>query len=110
VKLLFLIAIFLFGVNASAPVVAAENKGSDKPIQSSQPVICYKIAWGNRDKGEGFGLTAGQAIRLCGGATDAQKILQCFAEAWTHPDNGGLGLTAGQAVDLCKTDSLQSPN
>jgi hypothetical protein len=55
----------------------------------------------------GLGLTAGQAVTLCSGATDANKVIQCYAKAWEHPDNGGLGLTAGQAVMLCKTNSLQ---
>lgn len=73
---------------------------------TSEPILCYQIAWESRDKG-GFGLTAGQAVTLCSGATDAKKVLVCFAKAWAHPDNGGLGLTAGQAVTLCKTNSLQ---
>ena len=91
--------VFLSGFTISAPTVAAE--------QNSEPIKCYNIAWGNQEDGKGFGLTAGQAVRLCGGTTNAQKVLQCFSKAWAHPNNGGLGLPAGQAVDLCKTNSLQ---
>lgn len=80
--------------------------GADEPLPTSEPVVCYQVAWANRANG-GFGLTAGQAVTLCSGATDARKVLVCFAKAWGHPDNGGLGLTAGQAVTLCKSNSLQ---
>ena len=76
------------------------------PVTASEPIKCYERAWGNPEK-EGLGLTAGQAVTLCGGATDAKKVIQCYAKAWGHPDNGGLGLTAGQAVRLCKTNALQ---
>ena len=76
------------------------------PAVASEPIKCYEKAWESREKG-GLGLTAGQAITLCGGTTDAAKTLECFIKAWTHPGNGGLGLTAGQAVALCKTNSLQ---
>lgn len=64
------------------------------------------MVWGSKEKA-GLGLTAGQAVTLCSGATDANKVIQCFVKAWAHPDNGGLGLTTGQAVTLCKTNSLQ---
>jgi hypothetical protein len=73
---------------------------------ASEPVKCYEIAWGSKEKA-GLGLTAGQAVTLCSGATDAKKVIQCFVEAWAHPNNGGLGLNAGQAVTLCKENSLQ---
>ncbi len=74
---------------------------------ASEPIKCYEAAWGSVAKEiEGMGITAGQAVELCSGATDANKVLQCFAKAWAHPGNGGLGLTAGQAVRLCKTNPL----
>ncbi len=96
--ILLFVIVFFFGITISAPALAAE--------QNSEPTKCYEIAWGNQEDGKGFGLSAGQAVKLCGGTTNAQKVLQCFAKAWSHPNNSGLGLTAGQAVDLCKTNSL----
>jgi len=75
------------------------------PAFASEPVKCYEKAWESRDNG-GLGLTAGQAVTLCGGTKDAAKIIECFVRAWAHPGNGGLGLTAGQAIALCKTNSL----
>ena len=72
----------------------------------TEPTKCYERAWASTDNG-GLGLTAGQAVLLCSGTTDASKTIQCYAKAWGHPNNGGLGLTAGQAVALCKTNSSQ---
>jgi hypothetical protein len=91
----------ILGLLFISKAIAAADK-----LPSSEPVVCYQVAWESREKG-GFGLTAGQAVTLCSGATDARKVLVCFANAWGHPDNGGLGLNAGQAVTLCKTNSLQ---
>jgi hypothetical protein len=68
----------------------------------SAPIKCYEYVQGGKDR-PGLGLNVGQAVELCGGATDAQKVIQCFVKAWAHRDDGGLGLNAGQAVDLCKT-------
>ena len=55
----------------------------------------------------GLGLTAGQAVMLCGGTENAAKTALCFVQAWSYANNGGLGLTVGQAVSLCKSNSLQ---
>jgi hypothetical protein len=73
-----------------------------RPVAASEPIKCYELAWGTKDE-PGLGLTAGQAVDLCSGATDANKVIQCMFKAWSHPGNGGLGLTAGQAVSLCRT-------
>jgi hypothetical protein len=89
----------------SSIATAAEPKQSES-APASEPIKCYEIAWGSKES-SGLGLTAGQAIELCSGVTDAIKVIRCFARAWAHPDDGGLGLTAGQAVRLCKTNSLQ---
>ena len=91
-------ALVLFAI--SPPGAAAESKS----YSGSAPIACYQKAWGSKDN-PGLGLTAGQAIELCGGATDADKVILCYAEAWGHPDEGGLGLTAGQAIALCKARS-----
>ena len=90
----------------SAPSTASEFKDKMNSLPVSEPVKCYKTAWGSKDT-PGLGLTAGQAVTLCGGTPDAAKTILCFVQAWSHPDDGGLGLTAGQAVALCKTNSLQ---
>jgi len=66
---------------------------------SSEPTTCYKLAW------NGLGLTAGMAVKLCSGTTDASKTLRCFMKAYGHPDEDGLGLTMGYAVNLCKSNS-----
>ena len=96
-KTIFYIPIFAL-LLMSGPVTASD------PL--SEPIKCYEKAWESQEKG-GLGLTAGQAVTLCSGSTDANKVIQCYVKAWAHPDNGGLGLTAGQAVLLCKTNSLQ---
>lgn len=96
----------IFLVPILALLFISRPTAASDPMPTSEPIICYQIAWESRDKG-GFGLTVGQAVTLCSGATDAKKVLLCYAKAWGHPDNGGLGLTAGQAVTLCKTNSLQ---
>jgi hypothetical protein len=72
---------------------------------ANEPIKCYEMAWGSREK-QGLGLTAGQAVTLCSGTTDAAKTIECFVRAWAHRDDGGLGLTAGQAITLCKSNSL----
>lgn len=74
----------------------------------SEPTKCYQVVWGSKE-GPGLGLTAGQAVMLCSGATSAATVVRCFLEAWGPPDSGGLGLTAGQAITLCKANSLE-PN
>jgi hypothetical protein len=70
-----------------------------------EPIKCYERAWDTRERG-GLGLTAGQAVSLCSGTTDANMSLLCFVKAWGHPGDGGLGLTVGQAITLCKTNTL----
>jgi hypothetical protein len=90
----------------SDPSTAGESKDKLDSLPVSEPVKCYKIVWGSKDT-PGLGLTAGQAVTLCGGTTDAAKTILCFVQAWSHPNDGGLGLTAGQAVALCKSNSLQ---
>jgi hypothetical protein len=101
----------LMAALVSASLAAAEAPRPSKPATSSipdaEPVKCYRMAWESREKG-GLGLTAGQAVRLCSGATDALKVVLCYAQAWEHPANGGLGLTAGQAVTLCRTASVDA--
>jgi hypothetical protein len=84
----------------------ADTPRKYEPVPATEPIKCYEIVWGSKEN-PGLGLTAGQAIELCSGATDAIKVVQCFVKAWMHPDSGGLGLTAGQAIRLCKTSSLQ---
>ena len=90
----------------NAPATASEVKDKMGSLPVSEPVKCYKIVWGSKGV-PGLGLTAGQAVTLCGGTDNAAKTVLCFEQAWSHPDNGGLGLTAGQAVSLCKSNSLQ---
>jgi hypothetical protein len=90
----------------SAPSKASELKEKFDSLPVSEPVKCYKMVWGSKDN-PGLGLTAGQAVTLCGGTVDAAKTILCFVQAWSHPDDGGLGLTAGQAVALCKSNSSQ---
>ena len=80
---------------------------SSGPVGASEPVKCYRIAWGHSDNG-GFGLPAGLAVDLCGGTRDSDETLKCFAKAWTHEKNGGLGLPAGLAVRLCKNNPESS--
>ena len=63
---------------------------------------CFNKAWGHPDDG-GLGLTRGQAVEICNGATNVNEIMKCFNKAWGHPDDGGLGLNRGQAVQLCAT-------
>ncbi len=84
-----------------APSTASESKNKMDSLPVTEPVKCYKFVWGSKDT-LGLGLTAGQAVTLCGVTTDAAKTTLCFVQAWSHPDDGGLGLTAGQAVALCK--------
>ena len=85
---------------------SAQQPKKDAPVALSAPVACYQIAWGSKDT-PGLGLNAGQAVELCGGASDAEKVIKCFVQAWAHVDDGGLGLNAGQAIRLCKANSQQ---
>jgi hypothetical protein len=71
----------------------------------SEPTACFRLAAAMSEK-LGWDLRVGSAITLCSGATDAKKVVACFAEAFTHPKDGGLGLPLGQAVMLCRTNSL----
>jgi hypothetical protein len=103
-KYLFFSLLFLMLAKAPAMAIDAKDKRGSAP--ESEPVKCYKIVWGSKDA-PGLGLTAGQAVALCGGTDNAAKTATCFAQAWSHPDDGGLGLTAGQAVSLCKSNSSQ---
>ena len=66
---------------------------------STEPTNCYELAW------NAIGVTAGMAVKLCSGTTDASKTLRCFMKAYGHPDEDGLGLTMGYAVNLCKSNS-----
>jgi hypothetical protein len=83
------------------PATEPPATASEPPLAESEPIKCYEKAW------RVVGLTTGQAVTLCSGATDASKVIQCVLKAWMHPDDGGLGLNAGLAVTLCKTNSLQ---
>ena len=76
-------------------------------VATNEAIKCYETAWGLPVEG-GLGLTAGQAVELCSGTTNANETIQCYAKAWDINDNGGLGLTAGQAVRLCKRNALSS--
>lgn len=92
----------------SGPAAADEIKDKMASLPVSEPVKCYESVWGSKGKDiPGLGLTAGQAVTLCGGTADAAKTVLCFMQAWAPTDSGGLGLTAGQAVALCKSNSLQ---
>ena len=63
-------------------------------LPTSEPTKCYEIAWGSPGE-QAQGLTAGQAITLCSGATDAQpEYFKRFVKAWANQPDGGLGLTA----------------
>jgi hypothetical protein len=76
-------------------------------VVANEAIKCYETAWGHPKEG-GLGLTAGQAVELCSGTTNANEIIQCYVKAWGNKANGGLGLTAGQAVRLCKRNALSS--
>lgn len=90
------------------PPLAAEVENTEKITITSEPTKCYAMVWGSVEKGlEGMGLTAGQAVTLCGGTTSAETVIRCFIEAWAPTKSGGLGLNAGQAIGLCKTNSVQ---
>ena len=99
----FIFTSFLFFISSHA--VSKEPSLNTQSL-NPEPVKCYETAWGSKES-DGFGLTAGQAVILCGGTNDANKVIQCFSKAWGHPLEGGLGLNAGQAVSLCKENSLQ---
>jgi hypothetical protein len=67
---------------------------------ASEPSKCWALA-GELDSG----LTVGMGMKLCSGTTDGAATIQCFTEAFGHPDNGGFGLNMGLAVNLCKSNS-----
>ena len=95
-------------LNIPLLLLAAEAEANETISITSEPTKCYEAVWGSEEKKKaGLGLTAGQAVTLCSGTTNAAMVVGCFVEAWAHPKNGGLGLAAGQAVTLCKTNSLQ---
>ena len=71
-----------------------------QPVFANEAIQCFEKAWANPNDG-GLGLTRGQAIDLCRGATDAVEVTKCFDKAWANPNDGGLGLTRGQAINLC---------
>ena len=86
-------------------VSAAGTAAEPKSDPASAPVACYQHVWGSKDN-PGLGLSRGQAIELCSGVTDANRVIRCFTEAWvTSVDDGGLELSAGQAIELCKANS-----
>lgn len=94
-------------LNIPLPLFAAEAEVNETIAITSEPAKCYEAVWGSKEKKKaGLGLTAGQAVMLCSGTSNAAMVVGCFVEAWAHPKNGGLGLAAGQAVTLCKTNSL----
>lgn len=100
----FMVAIVL---NIPLTLLAAEAEVTETIAITSEPTKCYEAVWGSDEKKmAGLGLTAGQAVTLCSGTTNAATVVRCFLEAWAHPKNGGLGLIAGQAITLCKTNSL----
>ncbi len=95
-------------LNMPLPLLAVEAEVTETIAIKSEPTKCYEAVWGSDEKKEaGLGLTAGQAVTLCSGTSNAATVVRCFLEAWAHPKNGGLGLIAGQAITLCKTNSLQ---
>lgn len=73
----------------------SEAFAQDEP----EPIKCYQMA------GE-LGLLVGQAVELCGGATDSSAVIRCFTKASKHPADGGLGLPIGLAINLCKNNSV----
>jgi len=103
---------FIFNLKVPAlllvsSIAIADESKKIETIPDTEPTKCYEMAWGSAES-EGLGLSAGQAVELCSGATDANTVILCLVKAWSHPGNDGLGLTAGQAVSLCKTNSLQN--
>ena len=75
------------------------------PVTASEPVKCYKRAleiFENEHEGLDY-MAPLMATDFCSGATDANKVIQCYAEARAHPDDGGLGLDYFLAIELCKT-------
>jgi hypothetical protein len=83
--------------------LGAANANEDE-LHDSAPITCYQLAAGTEEV-TGVALNVGQAIELCGGATDAIEVIQCFLIAFSHTDDGGLGLNAGNAIRLCKQNS-----
>ncbi|GHB75896.1 hypothetical protein GCM10008107_26650 [Psychrosphaera saromensis] len=92
----YILIFVLFSICSGA---FADESGTTEPIADTEPTICYKIAW------EKLGFTVGQSVELCGGTTDARKVILCAVKAWSHPENDGLGLTAGLTVQLCKASA-----
>ncbi len=83
---LLLVAIFALFLNQS--------------VLADQATDCFNKAWAHPDDG-GLGLTKGQAIAICNGATNVNEIVKCYKKAWGHPEDGGHGLNRGQAIELC---------
>ena len=72
-------------------------------VTASEPVKCYKRALPLFEN-EGLDVMSPfMATDFCSGATDANKLIQCYVEARSHPDDGGLGLDFYLAIELCKT-------
>ena len=74
-------------------------------VTASEPVKCYKIAL-DLFEYEGLEyLSPMMATDFCSGATDAEKVTQCYMEARADPDDGGLGLDFFLAIELCKPNA-----
>ena len=85
-----------FSMLFSSGVSAAEEDDGDTLYH---PAGCYELVW------SAFGLTTGQAIKLCSGTTDTGKTIGCFIKAYQPKEDNGLGLTMGFAINLCKSNS-----
>ncbi len=97
-----IIQTFVFALCLVSNLGTADEPEND-PVESP-PIACYQLAAGSKEI-TGVNLNVGQAVELCGGATDAIKVIQCFVMAFSHPESGGLGLNAGNAIRLCKENS-----
>jgi hypothetical protein len=93
------IALSLCLISSAGTASEPQNKNP-----ASAPIRCYEQAWGSKEN-PGLGLNVGQAIELCSGVVDVDKVIKCFKEAFAHPNDGGLGLNLGQAIRLCKVNS-----
>ena len=73
-KFTLLTLFWLLLVSGSATADEIKDKMASLPV--SEPVKCYESVWGSKSKDiPGLGLTAGQAVTLCGGTVDAAKTL-----------------------------------
>ena len=91
--------IFVAVLWVSGPAKASDPDTGE--LVMPEPIRCYVMAGSVPG-----GMTVGLGVTLCSSTTDAEKTIQCFVKAYSHPDNGGLGLNRGLAVTLCKSNSM----